>query len=286
MNAEVENRVDAADAIIRRGGKLALDYFRAPDRLQVEHKGPQDRVSEADREVERLIRDELDRRFPRDRFLGEETGLVEPSDASGFTWVVDPIDGTDCFVHAIPVWSVSIALLRGEEIAAGLVFDPCADELFRAARGDGARLNGAPVRASDARSIDAGVVGVGFSHRVDPAPTFAALAALASAGGLFQRNGSAALTLAYVAAGRYLGFFEAHINSWDVLAGLALVAEAGGRCSPFLDDDGLHRGNPVVAAAPGVAAELERICAPLLNPPSRPQAAVRRSRPAKRAKKK
>ena len=82
MNAELASRVDAADTIIRRAGKLALDYFRAPDRLQVEHKGPQDRVSEADREVERLIRDELDRRFPRDRFLGEETGLVEPADAT------------------------------------------------------------------------------------------------------------------------------------------------------------------------------------------------------------
>ena len=286
MNAELANRVDAADAIIRRAGELALDYFRALDRLQVEHKGPQDRVSDADREVERLIRDELIRRFPRDRFLGEETGLIELADATEFTWVVDPIDGTDCFVHAIPVWSVSVALLRGRDIVAGLVFDPCAGELFSAARGGGAFLNGAPVRVSDAQSIGDGVVGVGFSHRVDPAPTFAALAALAGAGGLFQRNGSAALTLAYVAAGRYLGFFEAHINSWDVLAGLALVAEAGGRCSPFLDDDGLHRGNPVVAAAPGLATELERICAPLLHAPQRPQDAVRRSRTAKRGNRK
>lgn len=270
MNAEIASRVDAAEAIILRAGELALDYFRALDRLRIEHKGPQDRVSEADRETERLIRDELERRFPQDGFLGEETGAGDSPGAAEFTWVVDPIDGTDCFVHAIPVWSVSIALLRGGEMAAGLVFDPCADELFRAARGDGARLNGAPIRASGAQSLADGLVGVGFSHRVGPAPTLAALDALARAGGMFQRNGSAALTLAYVAAGRYLGFFEAHINSWDVLAGLALVAEAGGRCTPFLDDDGLHRGNPVVAAAPGVAAELERICAPLLDAPRRP----------------
>lgn len=278
MNAELATRVDAAEPIILRAGELALDYFRALDRLRIEHKGPQDRVSEADREVERLIRDEFERRFPQDGFLGEETGAGDSPGAAEYTWVVDPIDGTDCFVHAIPVWSVSIALLHGNEIVAGLVLDPCADELFRAARGDGARLNGTPIRTSGAQSIGAGVVGVGFSHRVDPAPTFAALDALARAGGLFQRNGSAALTLAYVAAGRYLGFFEAHINSWDVLAGLALVAEAGGHCSPFLDDDGLHRGNPVVAAAPGVAAELERICAPLLHPPKRPHATVRPGR--------
>ena len=112
-------------------------------------------------------------------------------------------------------------------------------------------------------------MGIGFSHRVPPAGPLAAVDALLKAGGMFQRNGSAALTLAYVAAGRYIGFFEGHINAWDVLAGLLLVTEAGGWSNDFLSNDGFRKGNAVVAGAPGIEAELKQICAPMLNPETR-----------------
>ena len=265
MNATLEQRADAAQAIILDAGKMALAYFRSVKDLTIESKGLQDRVSEADRNVERLIRDALLAQFPQDGFIGEETGVSDKLEDDAYVWVIDPIDGTDCFVHGIPVWCISVALVRGNSIEAGLILNPNANELFRAVRGQGASCNGLPIQVSDATSITAGMLGVGFSYRVDPRITLDTLGALCAAGGIFQRNGSAALTLAYVASGRYLGFCESHINAWDVLAGLALVREAGGWCTPFLSGDGLHRGNLVIAGAPGIEAELRDICAPILS---------------------
>jgi myo-inositol-1(or 4)-monophosphatase len=265
MSATLKQRADAAEAIIVDAGELALNYFRSVRDLTIESKGLQDRVSEADRNVERLIRDALLAQFPQDGFFGEESGSSDSLEDNEYVWVVDPIDGTDCFVHGIPVWCISIGLVRGNSIEAGLILNPNANELFRAVRGQGATCNGSPIKVSDADSITAGMVGVGFSHRLDPQITLDALGALCAAGGIFQRNGSAALTLAYVASGRYLGFFEAHINSWDVLAGLALVLEAGGWSNQFLSEESLLRGNFVVTGAPGIEAELREICAPILS---------------------
>lgn len=265
MNSECVQRADAAERIVREAGKLALKYYRSVNDLTIESKGLQDRVTEADRNVEQLIRDALLERFPQDGFLGEESGATASIDDDEFVWVVDPIDGTDCFVHGIPVWCLSVALVRGNNIEAGLIYNPNSDELFRAVRGQGATCNGSPIRVSDADSITAGMVGVGFSHRINPEITLGALGALCAAGGIFHRNGSAALTLAYVASGRYLGFFEGHINSWDVLAGLALVYEAGGWSNPFLSNGSLRHGNFVVTGAPGIETELREICASILN---------------------
>ncbi len=265
MNDALQQRADAAEAIIRDAGKLALHYFHSLDSLITESKGLQDRVSEADREVEKLIRTGLLEQFPQDGFLGEESGIAGSLDDNEYIWVIDPIDGTDCFVSGIPVWSISIALVRNGEIQAGLVANPNADELFVAVRGHGASYNGEPIKVNPAQSVRDGVMGIGFSHRVPPAGPLASVEALLKAGGMFQRNGSAALTLAYVAAGRYIGFFEAHINAWDVLAGILLVSEAGGWSNHFLSNHGLTKGNAIVAGAPGIEAELKQICAPILN---------------------
>ena len=142
---------------------------------------------------------------------------------------------------------------------------PNAGELFRAVRGHGATLNGSAIGVSNANSVTEGIIGFGFSHRVKPASTLLSLESLIGAGGMFQRNGSGALTLAYVACGRYVGFFEAHINSWDVLAGLALVYEAGGWSTPFLSNDGLRKGNSLVTGAPGIESELREICSSILS---------------------
>ena len=232
--------------------------------LEVESKGLQDRVTIADREVERAIAEGLREHFPDDGFLGEETGHRGDPGADRYTWVVDPIDGTDCFVHQVPAWSISIGLIF--PVTAGKhEIHPPGGELFHGFRGGGAFVNGAPIAASPATRVTDGIVGIGFSHRRDPALTLAVLERLCAAGGVFQRNGSAALTMAYVASGRYLGFVEAHINAWDILAGLVLVEEAGGRCSAFLDGDGLQSGNPILACAAGVESELREISAPLFE---------------------
>jgi myo-inositol-1(or 4)-monophosphatase len=256
----VAERIDQAEEIAREAGALALDFFGRQTELNIERKGLQDTVSQADRAVETLIAQRLTKCFADDAFLGEESGNHGAYSTSGFTWVVDPIDGTDCFINGIRAWCVSIALVRQGEIQGGVIYDPNADELYKAVAGHGASLNGKTIRASAADDLALGIVGMGFSHRVQPGPTVDILAKLLEAGGMYQRNGSGALMLAYVAAGRYLGYYEAHINSWDALAGLALVREAGGWTNDFLSDDGLQQGSVVLASAPGVASSLRAVC--------------------------
>lgn len=249
----IATRYDAAQEIAREAGELALGHFRNRDRLTSERKGVQDIVSVADREVEAFIRDRLASRFPKDDFLGEESGLSEAGDGSGSgIWVVDPIDGTACFLTGIPAWSVSIAYVSGGEITLGVIADPCADNIYSAARGAGAWLDGTRLSASSATKITDGSVGMGFSHRSKPSELISFASALLAAEGMYFRNGSGALMLAYVAAGRLIGYYEPHINSWDCLAGIALVREAGGWTSDFLANEGIYRGNPLVASARGL----------------------------------
>ena len=263
MGDIVARRFEAAQTIAREAGLLALDYFRNRGSLEIERKGLQDEVTVADRAVESFIRDAVARQFPGDAVLGEEEGAdggaVEAAAGTDGLWVVDPIDGTACFVAGIPTWCVSIAWVAGGEPTIGAIYDPNADELFAAWRGHGAFVNDAPIRASDTRSLTEGTVGVGYSTRVRPRDVLGFLDRLLSAGGQFQRNGSGALMLAYVAAGRYLGYYEPHIKSWDCLAGIVLVDEAGGWTNDFLAGDGLTAGNPIAAAAPGLTDEIRRL---------------------------
>ena len=209
-------------------------------------------MSEADHAVEALIRARLQDLFPEDGFLGEEGGAAIDDKNAGI-WVVDPIDGTTNFINQVPVWCVSIAYVLQGRIEVGVVYDPNADELFAARRGHGAFRGETPMAASAADGLNQGTVGVGYSTRTSGATAVDSIRRLLEAGGIYQRNGSGALMLAYVGAGRLLGYLEAHINAWDCLAGILLVQEAGGWTNDFLANDGLLQGNPVVAAAPGVA---------------------------------
>ncbi len=254
---DLDARFLAAQDVARDGGRLALRHFRNRDALTVEMKGAQDMVSKADREVEALIHGRLSMHFPGDGFLGEEGGASDGT--SGGLWVVDPIDGTAGFVVGIPVWCVSIAFVAGDEIEIGVVYDPNADEMFATRRGRGAGLNGAPIRASTAMSLDEGTVGIGYSPRTGPRQAVAAIERLLDAGGMYQCNGSCALALAYVAGGRLIGYYEAHIFSWDCLAGIALVRETGGWTNDFLAGDGLMRGNPIIVAAPGLEDAMKNV---------------------------
>ncbi len=256
---QISERFSAAQAIVREAGDLAMGYFRDRDSLTVESKGPQDVVSEADRAVEAMILDRIAARFPADSALGEETGGPRSWDGATPLWVVDPIDGTACFVNGIPVWCVSIALVAGSEIEIGVVYDPNAGELFAARRGHGALLNGISMRPSTAASFAEGIVGVGYSPRRPASAVVQAIAQLLAEGGMYQCNGSGALMLAYVAAGRLIGYYEAHINSWDCLAALAMIREVDGWTNDFLAGDGLTRGNAVAAAAPGLAEAMQRL---------------------------
>lgn len=260
MSDPFDSRFAVAQDVAREAGRRALAASRADGGLAVETKGLQDRVTEVDRNVQSFIAEAIAARFPQDDFLGEESDAQDaPTRADGPLWVVDPIDGTDCFVFGLPSWCISIAWLDAGETRLGAIYDPIHDELFAAAEGLGATLNGVPIAVSPAGSLAAGLVGIGYSSRVRPQDTLEPLSRLMANGGMFHRCGSGALSLAWVAAGRLLGYFEPHINSWDCLAGLLIVREAGGRINDFLADDGLTRGGPVAAAAPGVAAHIGMI---------------------------
>ncbi len=255
---DLDSRYSLARRIAKEAGERALQMFRNRATLEIEHKGLQDVVSIADREVEGIVRKYVNEAFPDDAFLGEESA-GSASDAlpnERVIWVVDPIDGTSCFLNGMYAWCVSIGILVDGEPAIGAVFDPNSGELFHAARGRGAFVDDIRMNASPARSVREGVLGVGFSHRVKPDAFIPFLDRLLGEGGMFIRNGSGALMIAYVAAGRLIGYYEPHINSWDCLAGIVLVREAGGKVNDFFAEGGLLRGNPIIAAGTDMYSNL------------------------------
>jgi myo-inositol-1(or 4)-monophosphatase len=255
----VEERFALAQTLAREAGKLAFDYFNRRETLVVETKRDlQDVVSIADREVEELIRTRFAEAYDTDGVLGEEFGLQ--AGVSGFTWVVDPIDGTSPFVNGMPNWCVSIALLHAGLPVAGVIYAPCFEELYAASLGKGATLNGKPLTLDASRTIQNGVTGFGANSHVTPASVGKFVEALLEAGGNFIRNGSGALMLAYVAAGRLVGYYEPYMHAWDCLAGYCLVKEAGGWYHPFpTEGERLTKGSPVLAAAPGAIGDLKKI---------------------------
>lgn len=256
---KIDTRFSLARAMAEEAGALALDYFNRRETLVIEQKrDPQDLVSIADREVETLIRKRVAERFPDDGFLGEEYGL-QPG-TSGLTWVVDPIDGTSPFVNGMPNWCVSIALLENDEPVIGVIAAPCHQEIYAAAAGRGATLNDKPLRLDGSRNIRNAVTGIGANNYVTPQAVAKIVEDVLSACGNFIRNGSGALMLAYVAAGRLVGYYEPYMHAWDCLAGYCLVKEAGGWYHQFpTAGDRLTRGAPVLATAPGAKDDLRRV---------------------------
>ncbi len=249
-----QHDLDTAIAMARLAGALALKHFRAIDQLTIEQKGHQDLVSNADKEVETLIRAEIARHWPNDGIVGEEHGVE--AGTSGAEWVIDPIDGTANFVRGIPQWCVSIARVRGGAPEIGVVYEPVSDEMFAARRGGGATVNGRPMRVAPARDLTEGSVGTGFSARIEAAHVVAAIGEIIAKGGVFFRNASGALMLAYVASGRLIGYIEEHMNSWDCMAALLMVEEAGGVVLPLDPATCVAEGGKIVAAGPGVYPEI------------------------------
>ena len=256
----LQQRFDFACVTIREAGALALDYFHRFETLVVNSKGVQDMATEADVATQYLIEAALAEKFPQDGFLGEENpDAFVPQPGRG-TWVIDPIDGTQAFVNGIPSWCVSMAYVEGGEYRLGAVFDPVHEELFAAMSGGGATLNGRPIMASRAASLEDGLVSIGFSNRVKPEDTLGPLTRLMQAKGMYHRSGSGALSLAYVAAGRLIAYFEPHMNSWDFAAGVLIVREAGGAVDVRRPDtQALIKGGAVLAAAPGIYGELRKL---------------------------
>ena len=255
--AELDTREEALLAVAREASDLALRLYSDEAARRARLKGSQDFVTAADGAVERKIVDRLTARFPRDAFLGEEGGVSGPvAGSDGATWVIDPIDGTANFAHRIPHFCVSIAFVAGGETVLGAIAAPMYGELYSARLGHGAVVNDREMRVAGTADMRQAVVELGWSAR-RPARAYTDLVErILASGATFLRAGSGALGLAYVADGRTHGYCELHINSWDCLAGLLLVREAGGWTNDFLAADGLTQGNAVLACAPGLREAL------------------------------
>jgi len=252
-------RYNFAIDVINEAGKIALSYFSNLSQLKVEKKGHQDLVSEADKNVEIFIRKQISNQFPDDEIIGEEGGAthIKKNNSTGYVWVIDPIDGTANFVSGIPAWTVVIALVKDSAVYAGFILDPVQNELFTATTGEGAFCNGQKISVSGATSLHDGSVAVGFSNRSKDGFINLLIEQIVADGGVFFRNASGALSLAYVATGRLIGYSEDHMNAWDYLAGQLIVKEAGGMVEEQNISDVLENGGRVIASVPAIFSQLE-----------------------------
>lgn len=220
----------------RAGGGVLLRNMHKLDALNVVEKARHDYASEVDGLAEEAIVKELRRAYPEYAVLGEEGGAKPGRGGpSRYTWVIDPLDGTSNYLRGYPHWCVSIALVEGGEPLHGVIFDPLRNELFTATRGAGAQLNERRIRVADRKDLSGAIIGTGFAprERKRAGAQLRAVEALLDSAEDVRRSGSAALDLAYVAAGRSDGYFEAGVHPWDIAAGVLLVREAGGRISDF-----------------------------------------------------
>jgi myo-inositol-1(or 4)-monophosphatase len=220
-----------ANAAQKAGRKLIRDFGEV-ENLQVSQKGPADFVSNADHKSEKILREELQKARPRFGFLLEEGGEIKGEDISN-CWIIDPLDGTTNFLHGIPHFSISIALERDGVPYAGVVYEPIHDEMYWAEKGSGAFVNGRRLRVSGRKDMHESLfsTGIPFLGAKDHPQFLKELEAVMAVSAGVRRFGSAALDLAFVAAGRYDGFWETGLKAWDIAAGIVLVREAGGLIS-------------------------------------------------------
>ncbi len=241
LNVMIAAANKAARGLVRDFGEI--------ENLQVSKKGPADFVSNADKKAEKSIVRELLKARPRYGFLLEEGGEIEGTDTSN-RWIVDPLDGTTNFLHGIPHFSISIALERDGEPVAGIIYEPVYDQMFWAEKGQGAYLNGRRLRVSARRSLEESLfaTGIPFAGRKDHGRFLKQLEAVMAVSAGVRRFGSAALDLAYVAAGRYEGFWEMGLHPWDMAAGIVLLREAGGFTSDFNGGNAMTAKGEIIAA--------------------------------------
>ncbi len=262
MNPMLNTAITAA----RAAGNVILRNMDKVDRLTIEVKAQNDFVSEVDRKAEEQVIYTLRKAYPDHGILAEESGLDEGTN-NDYLWIIDPLDGTTNFLHGFPQFAVSIALKFRNRLEVAVVFDPVKNELFTAARGEGAQLNERRIRVTAQKGLDGALLGTGFpfkqpQHLDTYLKTFKAVHPDAAG---IRRAGSAALDLAWVAAGRMDGFWELGLSSWDMAAGILLVREAGGIVTDFSGDGNYLETGNVIAAAPKLFPELFETIKPHLT---------------------
>jgi myo-inositol-1(or 4)-monophosphatase len=257
--------VNIAVRAARRAGNVILRNLNRVDSLAVVEKGRNDFVTEVDRAAEQEIIQTVLRSYPTHGFLAEESG-VTAADAE-FVWVIDPLDGTTNFLHGFPQFCVSLGIQYRGKIEHAVVYDPWRQEIFTATRGDGAYLDGKRIRVTKAKSMDGALIGTGFPYRdnvhfIDPYMAMLKTVTMRAAG--VRRPGSAALDLAYVAAGRTDGFWELGLSPWDTAAGTLLIQEAGGLVGTLTGGE-YTLGPHIVAGGPKVYESLLSAIGPHLT---------------------
>jgi myo-inositol-1(or 4)-monophosphatase len=244
----VENLARQSGAILRAG---------YDNEHQVGYKGVIDLVTEVDHQSEEFLLGEIQRDFPEHHIFSEESGVIQGSDEH--VWYIDPLDGTVNYAHHIPIFCVSIAYASRGTLTLGAVYDPMRDEMFLAERGEGAHLNGRPLRVSSATELQKSLLVTGFPYNAwnTPQDNFDNFVKFGKLSRGVRRLGSAALDLCYVAAGRFDGFWEIALNPWDVAAGGLMVEEAGGRVTSVNGEaDYVSPPQSVLACAPGIQARM------------------------------
>ena len=233
----------------RKAGRTLVKDFKEVENLQVSTKGAGDFVSRADIAAEKILKTELMGARPSYGWLAEEGG-EEPGKDPTRRWIVDPLDGTTNFLHGLPHWAVSIALEHKGEIVAGVVYDPAKDEAFFAEKGAGAWMNESRLRVSGRHKMSEAIFATGLPYggRADLPETLQDLARLLPACAGVLRWGAAALDMAYVAAGRYDGFWERRLSPWDLAAGVIIVREAGGLVDPLTKGENIVESGDVICA--------------------------------------
>lgn len=248
MNAYA-SRMDSLMQIVRTAGDLA--QTRRASGLSIDRKSRQDFVTQADKEVEVYLTEQLQQRYPDDGILGEENGLLTGSEG---TWVIDPIDGTSNYIQGMDYWCISVGYMVSGCVQLGCIYAPDRDEFFHAIKDEGSFLNGRQLHMQ-APAPGQAMVGLGLSSRRPLKRYLDVIHYLITHDIEYRRFGAGALMLAHTAAGQVDGYFEAHLNSWDATAGLLLVSEAGGVCCDFYANEGLYHGNPIWVASKGFYEE-------------------------------
>ena len=273
--------VDLAIRAAREGAAVLLKYWERIGKADADFKARNDWVSKADRESEAAIVSVLRDAAPNDAILGEEGGISRTEGNSGRMWIIDPLDGTSNYLQHFPVWSISIGLRRNDEVIAAVIYEPLRELIFSAERGSGAFRNGTRMRVSEQNGVEGAFLATGFPFRAQQfVTTYCAIFqdVIRVAKGV-RRAGSAAIDLAYTAAGIFDGFFELHLAPWDVAAGSLLVTEAGGTISDFSGGGRwFERGN-IVGAAPGVHPGLLELFARHVNEDQLDRRTVHRALP-------
>lgn len=238
-----------------KAGAFLLESARKISKSDIEIKGSNDFVTFVDKTSEKMLMEELSKILPGSSFIAEESGITEKR--GEYTWIIDPLDGTTNYIHHIPLYSISIGLMQGEEMVGGIVYEPNAKEMFHAVKGEGAFLNNSRIQVTQNKKLADTIWATGFPyHQFDKLKEYMDFIAwsMQHTHGL-RRLGSAAIDLAWVACGRLDGFFEFGLKPWDVAAGSLLVEEAGGKVSDFGGRNGHIFNQELISSNPHIYNE-------------------------------